>query len=128
VNILYNTNYNNSKLKKIEVNYFLKLDICYLNILIRNIETYERCLRDLMEYAIKYSGFPIVLEGYNDARSTMKYEFVALEMYFPLVVMYLHLVVVWLHVNQSDKQWLLDQQWNTSLLLLRWLIVKLSSW
>jgi len=43
-----------------------------------------------------------------------------------LVLMYLHLVVVQLHGDQPDKPLLLDQQWNQSLLLLKWLEVKLS--
>jgi len=44
----------------------------------------------------------------------------------PLVVMYSHLGVVRLHGDQLGKQLLQDQQWNMSLLLSKWLIVRLS--
>jgi len=44
----------------------------------------------------------------------------------PLVVMYSHLGVVRLHGDQPGKQLLQDQQWNLSLLLSKWLVVRLS--
>ena len=43
-----------------------------------------------------------------------------------LVVMYSHLGVVRLHRDRPDKQLLQDQQWNLSLLLSKWLVVRLS--
>ena len=81
-----------------------------------------RYLRGTMDYAIEYSGFPAVLEGYSDAN----WGFLIQMRQNLLVVMYLHLVVVQLHRDQPDKPLLLDQQWNQSLLLLKWLVVKLS--
>jgi len=44
----------------------------------------------------------------------------------PLMDMYSHLGVVPLHGDQPDKQLLQDQQCNLSLLLLKWLVVRLS--
>jgi len=46
----------------------------------------------------------------------------------PLEVIDSHLGVVWFHGDQPGKQLLLNQQWNMSMLFLKWLIVKLSSW
>ena len=62
-------------------------------------------LRGSMDYAIEYSGFLVVLEGYNDAnwisdsdetKSTSSYVFT--------------LGVVQLHEDQPSKQLLQDQQ------------------
>ena len=44
----------------------------------------------------------------------------------PLVVMYSYLGVVRLHGDQPGKQLFQDQQWNLSLLLSKWLVVRLS--
>jgi len=44
----------------------------------------------------------------------------------PLEVIDSHLGVVWFHGDQPGKQLLLNQQWNMSMLFLKWLIVKLS--
>jgi len=43
-----------------------------------------------------------------------------------LVVMYSHLGVVRLHRDQPGKELLQDQHWNLSLLLSKWLVVRLS--
>ena len=78
-------------------------------------------LRATMDYVIEYNGIPVVLEGYNDANwiSDSDEE-------NPLVVMYLHLGVMQLLGDQPSKILLQDQQWNLSLLLSKWLVVKLS--
>jgi len=43
----------------------------------------------------------------------------------PLVVMHSHLGMVRLHDDQLGKQLLQDQQWNLSLFLSKWLVVRL---
>jgi len=80
-----------------------------------------RYLRCSIDYAIEYSGFPAVLKGYNDAnwishsneiKSTSGYVFTLGGG-----------AITW---NQLGKQLLQDQQWNLSLLLLKWLVVRFS--
>jgi len=77
-----------------------------------------RYLRGTMDYVIEYSGFPTVLEGYNDAnwisdsdetKSTSGYVFTLGGG-----------AVTWRSARQT-----IHQQWNQSLLLLKWLVVKL---
>jgi len=112
---------------------FLRPDIAYV---VGRLSRYPQCsnqehwdalarltryLRGSMDYAIEYSGFPAVLEGYSDAnwitnsnetKSTSGYVFT--------------LGVVQLHGDQLGKQLLQDQQWNLSLLFSKWLVVRLS--
>jgi len=51
-------------------------------------------LRGIMDYVIEYSGFPVVLEGYNEKKSTSGYVFT--------------LGMVKLNGDQSHKQLLQD--------------------